>query len=175
MKIGPKSNEMSNHQFSGGCQCGALRYVFNGPLGSTDLCHCRMCQKAFGSFGAVLLRVSLQNFSWTRGQPNIFRSSSIVQRGFCKNCGTPMFMFEEGDSFIDLAVGTMDNPNAIEALQSQIGIESRVRWFSTLHDLPESSTDQTREPTELAKIRTRQHPDHDTEIWPPHLVKKERP
>lgn len=83
-----------------------------------------------------------------------------------------MFMFETGDAFIDLAVGTLDNPNAIKALQSQIGIESRVQWFSTLDDLPEATTGQTREPTELAKLETWQHPDHDTEVWPPLPFKK---
>jgi hypothetical protein len=148
--------------FTGGCQCGALRYECTGPLGSTDICHCRMCQKAFGSFGAVLLRMSLAEFKWTRGEPSTFKSSSIVDRGFCKNCGTPMYMFEQGDTFIDIAVGTMDNPNAITSLQSQIGVESRVHWFQTLHELPEARTEQTRDGAELAKLRTLQHPDHDT-------------
>lgn len=32
---------------SGGCQCGAVRYRFNGEVpGHSRLCHCRMCQKA---------------------------------------------------------------------------------------------------------------------------------
>lgn len=83
-----------------------------------------------------------------------------------------MFMFETGDAFIDLAVGTMDNPNAVEPLQSQIGIESRVHWFSTLHKLPEAPTDQTRTTGELAKLKTWQHPDHDTAVWPSKPVKK---
>lgn len=163
---------LNKHKFSGGCQCGALRYGFSGSLGTADLCHCRMCQKAFGSFGAVLLRVSLTQFEWTRGQPSTFQSSPIVDRGFCKDCGTPMFMLEQGDAFIDLAVGTMDNPNAIESFQTQIGIESRVNWFSTLHELPEAPTEQTRKPEDMAMLQTRQHPDHNTEIWPPKPLTK---
>ena len=42
---------------SGGCQCGAVRYHFTGALGRASICHCRMCQKAFGSFGAPLVSV----------------------------------------------------------------------------------------------------------------------
>lgn len=156
------SNDANNLHFSGGCQCGALRYEFGGSLGSADLCHCRMCQKAFGSFGAVLLRVSLADFRWTRGQPSIFKSSAIVERGFCSRCGTPMYMFEQSDTFLDLAVGTMDNPNAIKSLQSQIGVESRVHWFAILHELPDARTEQTRDSSELAKLKSLQHPDHDT-------------
>jgi hypothetical protein len=154
--------DVNNLRFSGGCQCGALRYEFVGPLGTTDLCHCRMCQKAFGSFGAVLMRVDLANFRWTRGQPSKFKSSALVDRGFCKSCGTPIYMFEQGDTCLDLAVGTMDNPNAISSLQSQIGVESRVDWFQTLHGLPEVRTEQTRDSSDLAKLKSLQHPDHDT-------------
>ena len=83
-----------------------------------------------------------------------------------------MFMLEQGDPFIDLAVGTMDNPNAIESFQTQIGIESRVSWFSTLHELPEAPTELTRTPEDIAKLQTRQHPDHNTKIWPPKPLTK---
>ncbi len=161
---------MKNYSLSGGCQCGAFRYSFNAPLGTTDICHCRMCQKAFGSFGAVLLRVPLAQFNWTRGIPSVFKSSAIVDRGFCQKCGTPMYMYEDGDEFIDLAVGTMDNPNLIGKLESQIGIESRVHWFETMHNLPEQLTSQTRQPEEMTKLKSFQHPDYDTEVWPPTSV-----
>jgi hypothetical protein len=33
---------------TGGCQCGAVRYRIEGDLGRASICHCRMCQKAFG-------------------------------------------------------------------------------------------------------------------------------
>ena len=157
---------MKNYGISGGCQCGALRYAFNGPLETTDICHCRMCQKAFGSFAAVLTRVPLEQFAWTRGTPSIFKSSSIVDRGFCQSCGTPIYMFEHGDQFIDLAAGTLDDPNIIKKLESQIGIESRVKWFATLHTLPEQSTVETRPVEELIKLKSFQHPDHNTDFWP---------
>jgi hypothetical protein len=35
---------------SGGCQCGAVRFRVDGELGRASICHCRMCQKAFGAF-----------------------------------------------------------------------------------------------------------------------------
>ncbi|RVQ04591.1 GFA family protein, partial [Sinorhizobium meliloti] len=30
--------------FTGGCQCGAVRYRAEGTLGDPHICHCRMCQ-----------------------------------------------------------------------------------------------------------------------------------
>lgn len=161
-KIAKMENSQENVTTSGGCQCGALRYKIAGTLGSTDICHCRMCQKAFGSWGAVLLRVSFDQFEWTRGKPSTFKSSAIVDRGFCNSCGTPMFMKEDGDSFLDLAVGTLDNPNIVKPLQSQIGIESKVLWFDQMHLLPAYSTDDDRNAEDLKMLKSLQHPDNDT-------------
>ena len=44
-------------QYSGGCQCGAVRFHVEGPLGDASVCHCRMCQKASGNFYLPLVSV----------------------------------------------------------------------------------------------------------------------
>jgi hypothetical protein len=152
--------------FSGGCQCGAVRFHIKGPLGKAGICHCRMCQKAFGSWGAALVSVPANNLSWTREQPADFRSSAIVARGFCAGCGTPLYMHEDGDDIFELAIGAFDNPSDVGPLAEQAGIESRVSWFNDMHRLPEQTTAETRSPRDLAKLKSLQHPDHDTEHWP---------
>lgn len=151
---------------SGGCQCGAIRYRITGHMGDASICHCRMCQKAFGSWGAALVTVDLREFIWTRGEPAKFKSSPLVERRFCSSCGTPLAMFEEGDSFIDMAIGTLDTPNAVPHFTAQIGMESKVNWFDGMKDLQPLATVQTRKPEDLAQLKTLQHPDHDTEKWP---------
>ena len=78
----------------GGCQCGAVRFEVTGPLGQASICHCRMCQKAFGSPFALL--VTVHDLEWTRGEPKRFRSSNKVERGFCAECGTRIIA---GDRF----------------------------------------------------------------------------
>lgn len=151
---------------TGGCQCGALRYRIDGPLGDASICHCRMCQKAFGAWGAALVSVPFDHFTWTRGQPGVFRSSSIVDRGFCAACGTPMFMREDCDSNVELAIGTLDNPSDIPPLSRQSAVESRLPWFSTMHQLPEERMSDYRTPEDMVKLKSKQHPDHDTKHWP---------
>ncbi len=96
----------------------------------------------------------------------MFRSSAIVSRGFCAACGTPLFMREDGDENYELAIGSLDDPDAIAPMTEQSGIESRVSWFNTLPNLPEQRTADYRSPEDLERLRSLQHPDHDTEHWP---------
>ncbi len=41
--------------FSGGCQCGAIRFRTTDLIDNAHICHCRMCQKAAGNYFAALV------------------------------------------------------------------------------------------------------------------------
>ncbi len=69
-------------------------------------------------------------------------------------------MQEDGDGFIDIAAGTLDDPSGL-TFTRQIGVESRQPWFKTLHALPELQTAETRSAEELARLVSRQHKDAD--------------
>jgi hypothetical protein len=45
--------------------------------------------------------------------------------------------------------------------ENQYGIESRLPAFPLLHDLPGTRTEDDIPPEFLAKLASRQHPDHD--------------
>ena len=151
---------------TGGCQCGAVRYRFDGKPGDASICHCRMCQKAFGSWGAPLVSLSAENLNWTRGTPAVFRSSPHVDRGFCSACGTPLYMRDDGDLNFEMAIGTLDDPNAAPPTR-QVGIESEVNWFKSLPALAAETTMENCSPEMLQRYTSLQHPDHDTDAWPP--------
>lgn len=154
------------HTRTGGCQCGAVRFKVTGALRSAGFCHCRMCQKAFGSPGAALVSVPADRVVWTRGTPAAFRSSAVVTRTFCAHCGTPLSLREDDDPTIELAIAAFDDAQAI-APTHQVGIESRLSWFADIASLPERTTSDDRTPDDLARIVSHQHPDHDTDVWPP--------
>jgi hypothetical protein len=67
-----------------------------------------MCQRAFGSFYAAL--VVVQDLIWTSGQPSYFASSNLSKRGFCKDCGTPLSLENFDDALLEIATGSLDNP-----------------------------------------------------------------
>lgn len=54
--------------YTGGCQCGAIRFRVSGDIKDLSICHCRMCQKAFGAYYAPLVSVRGTDFEWTRGE-----------------------------------------------------------------------------------------------------------
>lgn len=144
---------------TGGCQCGAVRFRIEGALGNASICHCRMCQKAFGSFYAPLVSVDADRLIWTKAEPTRFQSSQEVWRGFCPKCGTPL-TYETPDG-TDLAIGAFDDPSGIAPIR-QFGIEGRLPFVDRLADLPATSTQEHEaDNSYLANIRSLQHPDHD--------------
>jgi hypothetical protein len=150
---------------SGGCQCGAVRFRVDGPLGDASVCHCRMCQKAFGGFYAPLVSVRQATLTWTRGEPKRFQSSNAAQRGFCAACGTPL-TYEAPDG-IALAIGAFDHPQDIAPVV-QWGVESKLAFVDGVPALPEKPTMADNDATAfLTDLVSFQHPDHDTDRWPP--------
>src|SRR6195256_6789481 len=102
---------------TGGCQCGAVRCAVSGPPVKVSICHCRMCQKASGAPFASFADIDRDNFTWTRGKPAAFRSSSIAERDFCADCGTPLSFRRIGGPRIEIMTGTFDRPDRLGAME----------------------------------------------------------
>lgn len=152
-------------EYSGGCQCGAVRFHVAGELSHSSICHCRMCQKAFGAYYAPLVSVRGADFRWSRGEPRRFQSSNLVQRGFCAECGTPL-TYEAPDG-LAIAAGAFDEPARLPP-SIQYGIEARLPFVDALGSLDAlRSEDDAEAGNYLLHIVSRQHPDHDTDAWPP--------
>ncbi|WP_375203924.1 GFA family protein [Hyphococcus sp.] len=147
---------------TGGCQCGAVRYRTDRMLDNSHLCHCRMCQKAMGNIFAALVATPNEALQWTRGEPAVFQSSDYAERGFCADCGTPLFFNSLDNDRINLTIGSLDHPDQFPP-HNQMGTSSRIAWFVDIATL--KVTDFPEEPA--MNSANRQHPDHETESWPP--------
>jgi hypothetical protein len=152
--------------WTGGCQCGAVRFRVEGELGRATICHCRMCQKATGGFFGPYVSVAARQVTWTRGRPKPFRSSNKVIRGFCADCGTPL-TFEYSDQAFDISIGAFDRAADI-APKAQLSADTALPYVAGLADLPRRDPEVSPGlAAHLAGIVSYQHPDHDTEAWPP--------
>ena len=138
---------------TGGCQCGAVRYALLAEPTDPSICHCRMCQKAFGNYMAPLAGVRLAELAWTRGTLATFRSSDAVERGFCRECGTPLTYRVLGKDRISVSIGSLDEPARVAPVV-QWGTQSLVQAFNELHKLPAHPTRDDYSAT------SHQHPDH---------------
>ena len=87
--------------FSGGCACGAIRYECTADPVFSWNCHCRDCQRASGSaFCPVsyVPKIALTALSSTRAVAYYevqAESGNTVRRGFCPQCGAPVFILAE--------------------------------------------------------------------------------
>ena len=156
---------MSEGPLTGGCQCGAVRFRVES-LGRGSICHCRMCQKAFGGFYAPL--VSSFGVTWTRGAPAYFQSSNKVRRGFCAACGTPLtyeLLDRRDHEEIEVAIAAFDEPERA-APAIQVNPADKLSFVDSLSALPTRHED-SEQAAFNASVVSYQHPDHDTAVWPP--------
>ena len=150
---------MADDTWTGGCQCGAVRYAIASRPRQPLICHCRMCQKQVGGPFGAYAETDAAEFTVTRGALSYFRSSDTGERSFCRDCGTPLGFRYQGGAVFAITIGSLDR-HAELSPEMQAGIESRVPWFAGLALLPER-------PTAEIAAHNRQHPDHETERWPP--------
>ena len=112
-----------------------------------------------------LAGVEVKHFEVTRGEVAYFRSSDIGDRGFCRDCGTPLVYRYTSEARVAVTLGSLDDPAKLKPVV-QYGVESRMPWFSELAMLPATEADDP-ETCENIRRSNRQHPDHDTATWPP--------
>lgn len=158
------TSEAGADSWTGGCQCGAVRYRI-GAKPVVTVCHCRMCQKASGGPFAVLAMVDGRAVTWTRGAPGRYRSSDVAERWFCAACGTPLAFADREDGGLELMVGSLDEPANAEPVAAG-GIESYLPWIERIPGLRGKTTEAGVSSMGKKPPVSYQHPDHDTgEDW----------
>ncbi|TPM26577.1 GFA family protein [Mesorhizobium sp. B2-3-5] len=127
--------QMTGAERNGGCLCGNIRYrVTSQPR--VHYCHCDMCRRATGSAFAVLGWVPSASLWWLKDKPFHRRSSPIAQRGFCRDCGSPITLaYDASPSEIALHIGTFDDPSDLTP-HYNYGSGQRLGWICCGIDLP---------------------------------------
>ena len=153
--------DQSRPSLTGGCQCAAVRYRLDAEPGDANICHCRMCQKAGGAPFMAFTGVGAKDFVVTQGEIATFASSDIAERGYCKDCGTPLTYRGTKGEHVSVTIGSLDDPNAV-APESQLGVESQLKWLASALSLPATTVAEWMARKKIASIDNRQHPDHET-------------
>lgn len=91
-------------QYSGGCHCGAVRYVVTTDLAQVMTCNCSICQKT----GTMLTFVPASSFDLQAGADALTDyqfAAKRIHHVFCKHCGIRSF-----------ARGSDQNGNEVRAI-----------------------------------------------------------
>jgi hypothetical protein len=122
--------------FEGGCYCGALRYKAEGEPIVRAQCHCRECQYISGGGPNVIMGMSAEGFSYTKGQPKTFARADLehpAKREFCEACGTHILTRTHSFPGVIIKVGTLDDPSAYGTPQ----IAFQTADMQGFHRIPE--------------------------------------
>ena len=118
--------------FSGGCQCGAIRYTVSAGPGKANVCFCSMCKRATGSEVPSFISVRRDRVTWF-GTPAVYASSNVATRGFCPKCGTPLYYAGNESTTWGIAAGTTDVTVSPDVA---FYYDKHPEWLSSIDELP---------------------------------------
>ena len=121
---------------TGGCLCGAVRFEVSGPLRDVVNCHCSMCQKLHGIFGAHskakknnIAIIEDRGLKW-------YRTSKIAQRGFCRECGSRLFWKPDEQDATGILAGSLDRPTGLKTM-GHIFVGEKADFYEISDPLPQ--------------------------------------
>ena len=131
---------MSEGPVTGGCLCQAVRYKAGRAPLMTRICWCRICQHVSGGNSSINAFFHAEDFEIdgeVRWYDAAGDSGNIVSRGFCPNCGSPLFAKNAARSqFIVARAGSLDDPNSVSPIAT-IWTSASPEWGLIHPDLPQ--------------------------------------
>ena len=123
--------------YSGGCQCGIVRYVLDGEITRLNVCHCRDCQKQSGSAFGMSLVIPDETFRLTSGELKMFEVVADSGRqktcAFCGNCGVRIY--NETSALKSIKPGTLDDTSWLTP-DAHYWTRSKQQWTPLPGDVP---------------------------------------
>ncbi len=119
-------------RYTGGCQCGDVRYEITGEPRMTVACHCTDCQRQSGSAFGMTLVVPEGDFRLLHGEVKTWSWTSETDRGklgaFCPRCGTRVYHKPEWRvGTVSVKPGTLDDTRWLEP-DMHIWTSSKQPW-----------------------------------------------
>ncbi|PCJ73855.1 MAG: aldehyde-activating protein [Rhodobacteraceae bacterium] len=117
----------------GGCLCGAVTYMIDGPLRPVVSCHCAQCRKTSGHY--VAATSAARDQITIVGQVQWYKSSETARRGFCPTCGSNLFWDGAGAN-MSIHAGTLDGATGLQT-RGHIYVADKGDYYEIAGDLPQ--------------------------------------
>jgi ADP-ribosyl-[dinitrogen reductase] hydrolase len=146
----------------GGCLCGEVRFAYQGGATPIQLCYARRCQRASGSAFQPEMAVAAEGFRWLRGEDRIaiyeaplLREPPPLRRAFCRTCGSPVPVVREGQPWVVLLAGSLDEDPGTRPFR-HIFLDQAPAWYA----LPDDDLPRHAErPPAAERLRWRRSPE----------------
>ncbi|QNO27227.1 GFA family protein [Sphingopyxis sp. OPL5] len=129
--------------FSGGCQCGGVRYQVEGEPVMVANCFCRDCRSASGGAGSTVAVFPADGFALDRGSAIGYTSDAAsgksLTRNFCSTCGSRLFtdQIESFPGMVMIALGSLEDGHGLAPTMNIFGKDMPV-WAAVNTALPTS-------------------------------------
>ena len=121
---------------TGGCLCGAVKYVIRGPLRDVIACHCTQCRRITGHHYAATATKRRYFSLIEQAGLRWYASSAFARRGFCATCGSVLFWDAAAYAHISIAAGTLDCPTGLKLVQ-HIFVTEKGDYYELSDGLPQ--------------------------------------
>ncbi len=120
------------NSYSGGCQCGAIRFTINSAPRLAYCCHCTDCQKQASSAFGISVWFRADDFVLNSGSlsrwDTLADSGNVKECVFCPDCGTRIYHGDiEKFEIISVKGGTLDDIQRIRPI-AHIWTRSALPW-----------------------------------------------
>ena len=125
----------------GGCQCGAIRYQFDGEPLFVHVCHCSLCQRITGSAFQISMLIEKTQFAVVQGAAASWKvtsdSGNIRTIHFCSKCGCQLWGDAPGRGLGVMWVqsGTLDDTTWFTP-KAHIWTRSKQPWVDISDGVP---------------------------------------
>lgn len=130
---------MSTELRNGRCLCGAVQLEVSFEHTDLGVCHCPNCQKWAGG---PFMEIECGTKVIFTGKEHIstYNSSPWAERGFCKTCGTHLYIKDQNTNEYGIPPGLFENKAGI-ALQRQIFIDQKPTCYSFAESTKDITSD----------------------------------
>lgn len=128
-------------KLTGKCMCGAVEFEATRDRETVEACHCGQCRRWSGSYW-MSVNVPFASLKFTKGAGKVgwFRSSDLVRRGFCKDCGSALFWHADRHKDhahrIAVGAGALDAPTGVK-LSEHIFVADKGDYYDIADRLPQ--------------------------------------
>ncbi|MGR9087172.1 MAG: GFA family protein [Gammaproteobacteria bacterium] len=121
----------------GRCLCRTVSYEITGVFVAAGHCHCSIGRKSHGAAFATWAHITPDQFLWRSGVECVeeYESSPGKKRCFCRKCGSPLVITDNG-RVTEVVLGTVDDDPGVRPGE-HIFVQFKAPWYDITDDLPQ--------------------------------------